>query len=386
MSGIALGPILAKAYGKDRRAFDLTADYTWGHTQYQSMKDATEKQGWTTVNNIMTPLGTADYSQFLTAFLNTDADVLVLNHYGKDMINSLTQAVQFGIRDMQKNGKQIEIVVPLYSELMAKGAGANIEGVFGTTNWNDKLDDPGSKAIVEAFSKEYGFPPSQAAETAYVQTLLYANACETAGTFYPPEVIKALEDFEFEGMGPGKALMRAGDHQCFHDILVVKGKAPSARANQYDLLEIVKQVPRKDVEYPADTLPGRARPLRAGLSRRASGRLRRSEAECRRAARRRRPLGPASPWRRESDVGQPRQRHLPAGPDRPAAGCHLCAAGARPDAHLRHAGRRQLRARRPLHHRRLSGRADRRQDQLRGSPSSWCRSSCSSSASSSSAG
>ncbi len=260
MSGIALGPILAETYGKDRRAFDLTADYTWGHTQYQSMKDATEKQGWTTVNNIMTPLGTADYSQFLTAFLNSDADVLILNHYGKDMINSLTQAVQFGIKDMQKNGKQIEIVVPLYSELMAKGAGANIEGVLGTTNWNDKLDDAGSKAFVEVFTKEYGFPPSQAAETAYVQTLLYANACETAGTFYPPEVIKALEGFEFEGMGPGQALMRAGDHQCFHDILVVKGKAPSARANEYDLLEIVKQVPRKDIEYPVDTFPGELGP------------------------------------------------------------------------------------------------------------------------------
>jgi branched-chain amino acid transport system substrate-binding protein len=256
MSGLALGPILADSYGKDRRAFDLTADYTWGHTQYQSIKDATEAQGWTTVNNIMTPLGTTDYSQYLTAALNTDADVLVLNHYGKDMVNSLTQAIQFGMRDMQKNGRQMEIVVPLYSELMAKGAGDNIEGVYGTTNWNEKLDDPGSQAFVKAFGDEYGFPPSQAAQTAYVQAILYANACETAGTFYPPEVIKALEGAEIEGIGPGKALYRAEDHQCFHDILVVKGKAPSERANEYDLLEIVQQVPRADIEYPVDTFPG----------------------------------------------------------------------------------------------------------------------------------
>jgi ABC-type branched-subunit amino acid transport system substrate-binding protein len=85
------------------------------------MKASTEKQGWTTVNNIMTPLGATDYSQYLTAVLNTGADVLVLNHYGNDMVNSLTQAVQFGIRDLQRNGKQVEIVVPLYSELMARG-------------------------------------------------------------------------------------------------------------------------------------------------------------------------------------------------------------------------------------------------------------------------
>ncbi|MDZ7809972.1 MAG: substrate-binding protein [Arhodomonas sp.] len=192
MSGKALGPVLAGAYGSDRRAFHLTADYTWGHTQYESIKQFTEAEGWNTVNNIMTPLGTTDYSQFLTAFLNSDADVLVLNHYGNDMVNSLTQAVQFGVRDMQKNGKDVQVVVPLYSRLMAQGAGAeNIDGVFGSTNWNWTLQDKGSQAFVKSFEAEYGFPPSQAAQTCYVQTLLYANACERAGTFYPPEVIKA---------------------------------------------------------------------------------------------------------------------------------------------------------------------------------------------------
>ena len=262
MSGVALGPIRAEDYGKDRRAYHLTADYTWGHTQYDSMKQATEKQGWTTVNNIMTPLGSTDYSQFLTAVLNSDADVLVLNHYGKDMVNSLTQASQFGMRDIDKNGKKMQIVVPLYSELMAKGAGDNIEGVLGTANFNEKLDDAGSQAFIKTFTDEYGFPPSQAAHTAYVQTLLYANACETAGTFYPPEVIKALEGFECEGIGPGKALYRAEDHQNFHDILVVKGKAPSERKDQYDLLEIVKHVPRAEIEYPADTFPGELGPYK----------------------------------------------------------------------------------------------------------------------------
>ncbi|MBA3520836.1 MAG: substrate-binding protein [Rhizobiales bacterium] len=249
MSGIALGPILAEAYGKDRRTFHLTADYTWGHTQYDSMKNATEKEGWTTVNNIMTPLGAPDFSQFLTAALNSDADVVVLNHYGKDMINSLTQAVQFGMRDLQKNGKDVQVVVPLYSELMAKGAGDNIEGVYGTTNWNDKLDDEGTKLFVKVFTEAHGFPPSQAAHTAYVQTLLYANAVEMAGTFYPPEVIKALEGFEFEGVAPNKHVYRAEDHQCFHDILVVQGKAPSERTTEYDLLNIVRQVPREEVTY-----------------------------------------------------------------------------------------------------------------------------------------
>ncbi|MDZ7788053.1 MAG: ABC transporter substrate-binding protein [Halofilum sp. (in: g-proteobacteria)] len=263
MTGKALGPVLADAYGTDRRAYHLTADYTWGHTQYDSIKQFTEAEGWTTVNNIMTPLGSSDYSQFLTQVLNSDADVLVLNHYGQDMVNSLTQAVQFGMRDMQKNGKDMQIVVPLYSRLMAQGAGAaNIDGVFGSTAWNWALQDAGSQAFTKTFEAEYGFPPSQAAQTCYVQTLLYADACERAGTFYPPEVIKALEDHTITGIGPGEAFYRKGDHQCFKDMLVVQGKGPDEKEGEYDLLKVYQQVPRADVTYPVDTFPGKLGPYR----------------------------------------------------------------------------------------------------------------------------
>ena len=93
--------------------------------------------------------------------------------------------MQFGLRDKVVNGKQFQIVVPLFSRLMAQGAGDNIKGIFGSTNWNWSLDDEGSKAFVKSFGAEYGFPPSQAAHTCYVQALLYANACEMAGTFNP---------------------------------------------------------------------------------------------------------------------------------------------------------------------------------------------------------
>lgn len=256
-SGVALGPILAEEYGDDRRAFHLTADYTWGHTQLESMQQSTEAQGWTTVQNIMTPLGTTDYSQYLTPVMNSEADVLVLNHYGHDMVNSLTQAVQFGMRDREVDGRPFEVVVPLYSRLMAQGAGDAIEGIFGTTNWSYQLDNPGTEAFVTAFQEEYDEPPSQAAHTAYVQTILYSDAVERAGTFYAPEVIKALEDHTIDGIGHnGSTLYRGCDHQAFHEILVVRGKSPSERESEFDLLDTVAQIPAEEVEYDCDMLGG----------------------------------------------------------------------------------------------------------------------------------
>ena len=258
MSGRALGPVLEKEMGKERKAYHLTADYTWGWTQEESIKNTTESLGWQTTAAVKTPVGAGDFSQYITPILNSGADVLILNHYGKDMINSLTQAVQFGLRDKMVNGKQFEIVVPLFSRLMAQGAGDNIKGILGTTNWNWSLKDKGSQAFVKSFGAEYGFPPSQAAHTCYVQALLYANACEQAGTFYPPQVIKALEGFNFDGMGNGPTEYRAEDHQCFKDVLVVRGNQnPSS---QFDLLEIVQEVPRSQVEYPASMFGGELGP------------------------------------------------------------------------------------------------------------------------------
>ncbi len=260
MSGRALGPVLKKRYGTERKAYHLTADYTWGWTQEQSMKDTTEAMGWKTVKTVRTPVGAGDFSQYITPVLNSGADVLILNHYGKDMINSLTQAVQFGLKDKMVNGKQFEIVVPLFSRLMAQGAGDAIKGILGSTNWNWQLKNAGTNAFVKSFGAEYGFPPSQAAQTCYVQALLYANACEQAGTFYPPEVIKALEGFKFDGMGNGPTEYRAADHQCFKDVLVVEGN-PSP-SSQFDLLKIVEVVPRAKVEYDPSIFGGELGPYK----------------------------------------------------------------------------------------------------------------------------
>ena len=264
MSGAALGPVLNNAFGSDRVAYHLTADYTWGWSQEGSIKKYTEQIGWQTSAAVRTPLGAGDFSQYITPVLTSGADVLVLNHYGRDMVNSLTQAVQFGLRDKQVNGKDFAIVVPLYSRLMAQGAGENVKGIFGSTNWHWSLQDEGSKAFVRSFGQKYGFPPSQAAHTTYCQAILYADACERAGTFRPSEVGPALEGFKFDGLGNGPTEYRAADHQCFKDVLVVKGKEEPT--SKFDVLEVVEITPRAQVEYPAEMLGGELGPYNDGTA------------------------------------------------------------------------------------------------------------------------
>ena len=133
---------------------------------------------------------------------------------------------------------------------MAKGAGENIKGILGSCNWQWSLQDEGTKAFVKSFGTKYGFPPSQAAHTCYVQTILYADAVERAGTFEPCAVVAALEGdgsslegvdsasnagLVFDGLGNGPTLYRSADHQCFKDVLVTKGKENPT--SEFDLLK-----------------------------------------------------------------------------------------------------------------------------------------------------
>ena len=60
----------------------------------------------------------------------------------------------------------------------------------------------------------------------------------------------ANSGFLFDGLGNGPTLYRNADHQCFKDVLVVKGKENPT--SEFDLLEIVEVTPRAQVEYAPD--------------------------------------------------------------------------------------------------------------------------------------
>jgi len=250
MIGAALAPVLANTYGADRKAYYLTADYNWGYTTEEAITSSTEALGWETVRTVRTPLSQNDFSPYLAAAQQSDANVFVLSHYGGNMIDSLQNAADLSLRSSQVNGQNVEIVVPILGRLAARSAGDNIKGIYGTLNWHWSLQDEGSLAFVRSYGTKYGFPPGQADHSAYVQTLLYADAVTRAGSFAPCAVAEALEDFEFDGMGDGPTLYRGADHQCFKQVLVARGKENPV--SDFDLLEVVEIIPAEQVTYAAD--------------------------------------------------------------------------------------------------------------------------------------
>jgi ABC-type branched-subunit amino acid transport system substrate-binding protein len=245
-TGAALAPVLTEEYGENLNFYIIYADYTWGQTVESSMRQFLEDAGHTHIDSVAHELGTSDYSSFLQNVPREETDMLILTQYGLDAANSLPQARDAGLDE------DMELVVPLYNRLMARSASDSIQGVFGTADWNWQLDEEFSGAFVEAYRSEYEGVPSYAARLAYTQTLQYAAAVERAGTFYPPEVIRELEDYDYNNAGLGEESLRGCDHQAQRDVLVVQG-AEDQTENR--LLEVSTRTPASEVAYACDAGP-----------------------------------------------------------------------------------------------------------------------------------
>jgi ABC-type branched-subunit amino acid transport system substrate-binding protein len=246
----AIGPVLLKNFGKNKKAAFMTPDYTYGHTVTKSVNDyLVEHGGWTQVTNQVSPLGTSDFSQYLTNIANSGAEVIVNVNWGRDAVLSVQQAKQFGLTPKMK------MVIPYQIPFLAKEVGAELtEGVYAATDFWWTLEDkyPLAKMFVEAFDKKYGYKPEWGAENAYMQFAMWARMVSEAGTFYPPDVIKQYEKGETIPSMVGDVHFRAADHQLVRPVVIVKGKAPKDMKNKEDFWEVVEVVPGEPLMQKSD--------------------------------------------------------------------------------------------------------------------------------------
>jgi branched-chain amino acid transport system substrate-binding protein len=236
----AIGPILVKTFGKDKKAAYLTPDYTYGHTVTKSMQDYLATAGWTTATNQVAPLGAPDYSSYLLNVANSGADILLNVNWGHDAVLSTQQAKQFGVLDRMK------LAIPYQTPFLAKEVGPDITGgVYAATDFWWTMEDkyPLAKMFVDEFTKKYGYRPEWGAENAYMQFALWAEAVEHAGTFYPPAVIKSYETPRKLNSMVGEVQWRPEDHQLVRPVVIVQGKKPNEMKNPEDFWQVVEIVP-----------------------------------------------------------------------------------------------------------------------------------------------
>jgi branched-chain amino acid transport system substrate-binding protein len=235
----AIAPVLVKAFGKNKKVAYMTPDYTYGHTVTKSMQDMTAGAGWTTVTNQISPLGAPDFSSYLLNIANSGADILINVNWGHDAVLSIQQAKQFGVLDKMK------LVVPYQVPFLARETGGLMQGVYAATDYWWTIEDkyPLAKMFNAAFEKKFGYKPEWGANNAYNSFATWARMVEEAGSFYPPDVIKAYEKGETLPSTVGDVHYRTEDHQCIRPVIIVKGKMEKDMKGKEDYYDVVEIVP-----------------------------------------------------------------------------------------------------------------------------------------------
>jgi branched-chain amino acid transport system substrate-binding protein len=235
----ALAPVMAKHLGHNLKAAYLVPDYTFGTSLYRELTKAFAKYGWTSVSEQLAPLGTTDFTSYLLNIANSGAEVMLNETVGADFITSTKQAEQFGIM------KKMKYINPLFSPFIEKPLGPEVlGGLYGSMPWYWGMEEkyPLAKYFVADFHKKFHYIPRFNAAQCYNSMIMWADAVERAGTFYPPEVIKALESGHKVDTIAGEVWFRAADHQGVSPVPILQGKTKSeikGPADNYKLIEIV---------------------------------------------------------------------------------------------------------------------------------------------------
>lgn len=230
------GKVLADYLKKNhagQKFFYLTADYTWGWTTESVIRKLSGSDDTTQHPEILTPLGTTDFTTQLAAARDSKAQVLVLSLFGRDMEIAVRQAYEMGLKN------KLQIIVPNLTLDMAQGAGPEaMAGIIGATPWYYEVpflrNYPAGKAFVKKFEASYQRYPTTAAASAYVILHQYKEAVERARSFDTKKVIKSLEGHHYVGV-KDEQYWRAWDHQSVQTVYAVRCKpATEVRKSKYE--------------------------------------------------------------------------------------------------------------------------------------------------------
>jgi len=231
-----VGYSLAKRFGK--RWFLITPDYSYGHSLETGLKDVVARVGGTIVGNELTPLGTTDFSSYLTKIDPAKPDVVLVLVQGDDYTNCLKQMNQFGLlKKYAVGGPQVELE-PLY------GLPPEARGGYWGIEWYYKSDLTLGKGNVAAHQfvadtmKRYGKPPTARNAFGYITGDRLLTAMNEAKSLDPVKVVHAIENVRFNSIFNGPGYYRKEDHALMWPMWVAKINPNGTPGDPLDLFDV----------------------------------------------------------------------------------------------------------------------------------------------------
>jgi branched-chain amino acid transport system substrate-binding protein len=235
MEANAVAATLIKTAGK--KWYYITPDYAFGHTLQAGLEKAATKLGGIKVGGDLTPLGTTDFSSYLIKAQAANPDVIIFLTAGDDAVNSLKQAVQFGLdKKFHIAGAQQELEVLL---------GLPPEARIGTWVFEWYWKQPNvphvAEFVAEIRKRSGGHVPTARTWFGYAAIWTCALAAQNAKSLEAVKMAKALQGFKLPpevSLMPDGAFYRASQNQLIPNLFV--GNAQSKGDDPEDLFKVTE--------------------------------------------------------------------------------------------------------------------------------------------------
>ena len=241
MEGAAVAGAIIKNMGK--KFYYIAQDYAFGHTLQSGLEAAAKKLGGETVGIDFFPLGTTDYSAILIKAKSANPDVIIDLAAGDDGVNSIKQAVQFGLdKQVHIAGAQQELEVML---------GLPPEARIGTWvfewYWNQP-NVPHVAEFVDAIKKKSGgHMPTARTWFGFAATWTCALGAAEAKSLEAVKIAKALQGYHLPpevALMPDGAYFREGQNQLIPNLFVgnAQSSGPGGDEDLFKVTEVIKGV------------------------------------------------------------------------------------------------------------------------------------------------
>lgn len=217
--------------------FLLVADYAYGHSMEQSMREAVPANGGRIVGSVRHPLQTLDYSSYLLQAQATGAKIIALASGGDATVNAIKQGREFGL---DKSGTRLASLLTFITDVHSLGLDT-MQGLQFAVPFYWDMDDQ-TRAFAKRFQERVGKMPGEAQSGVYSGVLHYLKAVKAAGTKDTKTVLAKMMELPVEDAFSrhGKLLPNG---RMIHDMYLAQVKTPAESKYPWDYYKIVSTIP-----------------------------------------------------------------------------------------------------------------------------------------------
>jgi branched-chain amino acid transport system substrate-binding protein len=223
--------------------FFITADYAFGvDLQRDTAKVIKQNGGWV-VGSARAPLGTADFSPFLSQAQASRAKIIGLANAGGDTINSIKQAAKFGIGGEQKLAAMLLFISDVHSLGLPTAQGLRLTSAF---YWDQ---NDATRAWSRRFFDRMKREPTMVQAGVYGAVMHYLAAVKATGTTDGPTVVKQMKATPVNDFMTRNGYIRE-DGTLVRDMYLFEVKSPSESRGPWDYYKQIAVIPGEEAFKP----------------------------------------------------------------------------------------------------------------------------------------